>query len=37
MTNGAILDRIDSALDEVDRLIQQLTIPNKKNSGTASL
>ena len=31
MTNGEILDRIDSTLDEVDRLIHQLTVPNKKD------
>jgi hypothetical protein len=30
MTNSQILDKIDSTIDELDRLINQLTIPNKK-------
>lgn len=31
MTNSEILDKIDSTIDELDRLINQLTIPNKKD------
>jgi hypothetical protein len=31
MSNGEILDKIDSTIDELDRLINQLTIPNKKD------
>ena len=30
MTNGEILDKIDSTIDELHRLIYQLSIPNKK-------
>ena len=30
MTNSQILDKIDSTVDELDRLIHQLNVPNKK-------
>lgn len=29
-TNGEILDQIDATMDELDRLIHKLTVPNKK-------